>query len=109
MEPCRAEGDSDVRTVRPLECNLLGVTGGGPIPMPSIDSLQTLLTNDLRDLLDAENRLTKALPKLAKAAAHDDLRTALEDHLDETEEHVNGCTRHSRRSAKHPKPSPVPQ
>ena len=108
MEPCRAEGDSDVRTVRPLECNLLGVTGGGPIPMPSIDSLQTLLTNDLRDLLDAENRLTKALPKLAKAAAHDDLRTALEDHLDETEEHVNRLHQALEALGEAPKAKPCP-
>jgi ferritin-like metal-binding protein YciE len=57
--------------------------------MPNIDSLQTLLTNDLRDLLDAENRLTKALPKLAKAASNEELRTALEEHLGQTEEHVN--------------------
>jgi len=57
--------------------------------MPSIDSLQTLLTNEMRDLLDAENRLTKALPKMAKAASHQDLRTALEEHLEQTEEHVH--------------------
>ena len=56
--------------------------------MPSIDSLQTLLTNELRDLLDAENRLTKALPKLAKASHNDELRSAFEEHLDQTEEHV---------------------
>jgi hypothetical protein len=30
--------------------------------MPTIDSLETLLVNELRDLLDAENRLTKTLP-----------------------------------------------
>jgi ferritin-like metal-binding protein YciE len=57
-------------------------------PMPTIDSLETLLTNELRDLLDAENRLTKVLPKLAKASANEELRTAFEEHLDETQEHV---------------------
>jgi ferritin-like metal-binding protein YciE len=56
--------------------------------MPTIDSLETLLTNELRDLLDAENRLTKALPKLAKNSTSEELRTAFEDHLAETEEHV---------------------
>jgi ferritin-like metal-binding protein YciE len=56
--------------------------------MPTIDSLETLLTNELRDLLDAENRLTKALPKLAKASTNGELRTAFEDHLEETKEHV---------------------
>jgi ferritin-like metal-binding protein YciE len=56
--------------------------------MPTIDSLETLLTNELRDLLDVENRLTKVLPKLAKASANEELRTAFEEHLDETQEHV---------------------
>lgn len=39
-------------------------------------------------MYDAENRLTKALPKLAKAATHDELREAFESHLMETEGHV---------------------
>jgi len=56
--------------------------------MPTIDSLEMLLTNELRDILDAENRLTKALPKLAKASSNEELRTAIEDHLEETKEHV---------------------
>jgi ferritin-like metal-binding protein YciE len=56
--------------------------------MPTIDSLETLLVNELRDLLDAENRLTKTLPKLSKAATNEDLKVAFEEHLGETEEHV---------------------
>src|ERR1043166_7233474 len=56
--------------------------------MPTVDSLETLLINDLRDLLDAENRLVKALPKLVKAAANDELRAALDAHLGETRQHV---------------------
>ena len=36
----------------------------------------------------AENQLTKALPKMAKAATHEHLRTAFEMHLAETEGHV---------------------
>jgi ferritin-like metal-binding protein YciE len=56
--------------------------------MPKIDSLQTLLIAELRDLLDAERRLTKALPKMAKAATSDELKQAITSHLDETEEHV---------------------
>jgi ferritin-like metal-binding protein YciE len=56
--------------------------------MPTIDSLEVLLTNELRDLLDAEHRLTKALPKMAKQSANEDLRTAFEEHLEETKEHV---------------------
>lgn len=56
--------------------------------MPAIDSLQTLLVEELRDLYDAERRLTKAIPKMAKAATNDELREALNAHLTETEGHV---------------------
>ena len=56
--------------------------------MPRIDSLQTLLVTELRDLLDAERRLTKALPKMARAAGSDELKQAFTEHLEQTEEHV---------------------
>ena len=41
----------------------------------------------------AETQLTKALPKMAKAATHDDLRQAFESHLMETEGHVQKVER----------------
>lgn len=56
--------------------------------MASIDSLNELLVDQLKDLYDAEKRLTKAIPKLAKKASNDQLRTALEEHLQETEQQV---------------------
>ncbi len=56
--------------------------------MASIDSLETLLTHELRDLLDVEHRLTKTLPKLAKASNNDELRSAFTEHLGQTEQHV---------------------
>jgi ferritin-like metal-binding protein YciE len=56
--------------------------------MASIDSMKTLLVDELRDIYDAEKRLTKAIPKLAKKATNDQLRTALEEHLEETEQQV---------------------
>jgi ferritin-like metal-binding protein YciE len=56
--------------------------------MASIDSMKTLLVDELRDIYDAEKRLTKAIPKLAKKAANDQLRSALEEHLEETEQQV---------------------
>jgi ferritin-like metal-binding protein YciE len=56
--------------------------------MAKVDSLQTLLVEELRDIYDAEKRLTKAIPKMAKAATNDDLRSALEEHLAETQEQV---------------------
>jgi ferritin-like metal-binding protein YciE len=57
--------------------------------MASIDSLRTLLVDQLKDIYDAEKRLTKAIPKLIKKSTHDELRSALEDHLGETEQHVS--------------------
>jgi ferritin-like metal-binding protein YciE len=56
--------------------------------MASIDSLRTLLIEELKDIYDAESRLTKAIPKLIKKTTHDELRTALQNHLEQTEEHV---------------------
>lgn len=50
--------------------------------------LQELLTEELKDLLHAENQLIKALPKMAKAANSEELRTAFEDHLEQTKGHV---------------------
>jgi ferritin-like metal-binding protein YciE len=43
---------------------------------------------ELKDILDAEHQLTKALPKMAKAADGDELRAAFETHLSETEKHI---------------------
>jgi len=61
--------------------------------MPSIDSLRTLLVEQLKDIYDAEKRITKALPKLIKKSTHDELKTALQNHLDETEEQVSRLER----------------
>jgi ferritin-like metal-binding protein YciE len=51
-------------------------------------SLQELFVEELRDAYDGENRLTKALPKMAKAAEHPELRTAFTDHLRETQQQI---------------------
>jgi ferritin-like metal-binding protein YciE len=56
--------------------------------MASIDSMTALLVDELRDIYDAEKRLTKAIPKLAKKATNEELRSALEEHLEETEQQV---------------------
>jgi ferritin-like metal-binding protein YciE len=47
-----------------------------------------MFRDELRDAYDAEKQLTKALPKLARAAVSEELRTAFESHLTETEGHV---------------------
>jgi ferritin-like metal-binding protein YciE len=51
----------------------------------SVDSMQKLFVEELRDLYSAENQITKALPKMVKAATSTELRTALDHHLKETE------------------------
>jgi ferritin-like metal-binding protein YciE len=51
-------------------------------------SLQEMLVDEIRDLYHAEKQLIKALPKMAKAATHEDLREAIESHLEETREQV---------------------
>lgn len=56
--------------------------------MPAVNSLRELLVEELRDIYDAEKRLTKALPKISKASAHDELKSAIDAHLEETREHV---------------------
>jgi ferritin-like metal-binding protein YciE len=53
-----------------------------------IDTLETLLQSELMDIYDAEKRLVKALPKLAKAASSDELRDAIQEHLDITKGQV---------------------
>src|SRR5579872_3339165 len=57
-------------------------------PLESPEGLDDLLVNELRDLLHAEKQLTKALPKMAKAARFDQLRELFEVHLAETEGQV---------------------
>src|SRR3954467_343772 len=47
-------------------------------------TLHDAFIDELRDTYDAEKQLTKALPKLAKAAANPKLRQAFETHLEET-------------------------
>ena len=53
-----------------------------------IDTLETLFVEELKDIYDAEKRLVKAIPKMAKAASSDELKQALQDHLEVTKGHV---------------------
>jgi ferritin-like metal-binding protein YciE len=56
--------------------------------MPTMDSLEDLLQDEIKDIYDAEKQLTKALPKLIKKATAGELKKALSSHLKETEEHI---------------------
>lgn len=53
-----------------------------------LKTLQDLFIHELKDLYSAETQLVKALPKMAKAATHDDLKAGFEEHLEETKTHV---------------------
>ena len=61
--------------------------------MPAIKSLRDLLVDELRDLHNAENQLIKALPKMAKAANHEDLKEGFQEHLEQTRGHVDRLER----------------
>jgi Mn-containing catalase len=52
------------------------------------DDIEELLVDQLRDILHAEKQLTKALPKMAKAARTNQLQRLIETHLQETENQV---------------------
>jgi len=54
-----------------------------------LGSLNDLYLDELRDLYNAESQLVKALPKMAKAASSRALRSAFEDHLEQTRGHVS--------------------
>jgi ferritin-like metal-binding protein YciE len=51
----------------------------------SLDSLEKLFLEELRDIYNAEKQLTRALPRMAKAAESPELQQAFTTHLKETE------------------------
>lgn len=54
----------------------------------SVDTMEKLFIEELKDLYSAENQITKALPKMVKAATSNDLKKAFENHLKETENQI---------------------
>ncbi len=50
-----------------------------------MNSLTDAYVETLQDLYDAERQITQALPQLAQAAAHSDLKQALQEHLQQTQ------------------------
>lgn len=56
--------------------------------MPA-ENLHELFVDELKDIYDAEKQLTKALPKMAKAAESPELRAGFEEHLEITRMQVN--------------------
>ena len=59
----------------------------------SLDSLETLFIEELRDIYNGEKQIVKALPKMAKAAESPELQQAFTKHLKETEGQVQRLER----------------
>ncbi len=55
--------------------------------------LKCLFIDQLQDIYDAENRLTKALPKMAEKASDPELKSSFQQHLQETREQAERLER----------------
>lgn len=58
-----------------------------------INSLQDLFVIELRDVLDAEQQITKALPLMAEAAHAETVKAKFKAHLKQTEDQINRLKR----------------
>ena len=58
-----------------------------------MESLRELYVDELKDLWSAENQITKALPKMTKAATNPKLKRAFNTHLKQTERHIKRLER----------------
>jgi ferritin-like metal-binding protein YciE len=54
-----------------------------------LDTMENLFLHEIKELHNAEKQLLKALPKMAKAAASEELRQLLEEHFEETKVQVD--------------------
>jgi ferritin-like metal-binding protein YciE len=54
-----------------------------------MENLQQLFLKELRDIYDAEDQITDALPKLIDAAHHSELKQALQEHLSVTKHQIS--------------------
>jgi ferritin-like metal-binding protein YciE len=59
----------------------------------NMKDLTELFLEELADIYDAEKQLVKALPKMVGKANAQELQTAFEDHLEQTEQHVQRLER----------------
>lgn len=53
-----------------------------------MNSLNEVLEEQLRDLYATESQILKVLPRMVKRARSDDLRFTLQEHLEDTEKHI---------------------
>ena len=67
---------------------------GTKVPTPEMtedlkdSALNELFIDELKDIYWAEKHLAKALPKMIKGATSTELKTTIENHLKETENHI---------------------
>jgi ferritin-like metal-binding protein YciE len=59
----------------------------------SLDSLDKLFLEELKDVYNAEKQIVRALPRMAKAAESQELQQAFTSHLKETQGHVQRLER----------------
>jgi len=60
-----------------------------PLRPMKLKTLADLFHHELKDIYSAETQLVKALPKMAKAATHEELKVGFEEHLEQTKGHVD--------------------
>ena len=70
-------------------------------------SLNDLYLQKIQLLLDAEEQGLQAIPQLARRVQHPELRTALETHRRQTEEHVRRLQQLAQRRAQGPENTPA--
>jgi ferritin-like metal-binding protein YciE len=58
-----------------------------------VKTMEDLFLEEIRDLMDAEKQITKALPKMAKATRSEELSAAFTDHLEQTRGHIERLER----------------
>jgi Mn-containing catalase len=91
--------EGDLQFVEAPAFTALASAGAAAEPSTSVDDrttssagdpemIEELLAEQLRDLLNAEGQLVKALPRMVKAARAESLKFAFEHHLEETHEQV---------------------
>lgn len=69
----------------------------------TVNSIEKLFVDELKDIYSAETQITKALPKMIKAASSTALKSAFEHHLKETEEQIQRLEKVFEKLATSPK------
>ena len=79
---------AELKVGRPVAKSSLSPRTQAAALMASKKKLQELFHETLKDIYFAEKKILTALPKMAKAARSEELKSAFEKHEAETEEHV---------------------